>query len=237
MNRALAVASLLFVGCASARTEAVHSSVALELPAVSAREAPVEPLAAEAPAPTSMSLEPTERTSFSFEPTFMPLPTAPPAADDLRTSRFTLKAGYYSSEEDALDDGWILNLSWMRFFTHFFALEFEAGYFDASGGDGTVSTDAWGIPLMVNARLNLPVWVLDLYGGAGLGTIYYDISAGSYSDDGFLLAGNAFLGATVNLADSIALGLEAKYYMTEDIGDTGNGLDALALMLTVGFSR
>jgi len=85
-----------------------------------------------------------------------------------------------------------------------------------------------------------PVWILDLYAGQGVGTFYYDAEASgavSASDEGFLLGGNAFLGATINLADRIALGLEGKYYVTDEISDLDAGLDAFALMRTLGFSR
>jgi hypothetical protein len=32
------------------------------------------------------------------------------------------------------------------------------------------------------------------------------------------------------------LGLEAKYYLTDEISDSGEGLDALAVMLTMAWS-
>ena len=35
----------------------------------------------------------------------------------------------------------------------------------------------------------------------------------------------------------LALGLEAKYYLSEEIDNTDASLDAYALMLTLGFSR
>jgi hypothetical protein len=129
----------------------------------------------------------------------------------------------------------------MRFFTGLLALELEVGYLDADGEDGGVEVDLYGIPIMVNGRANIPVWILDVYGGLGVGTIYYDaeVSSGGLSadDDGFLLGGNIFLGATINLADRIALGLEAKYYETEEIDDADATLEAFAVMLTLGFSR
>jgi hypothetical protein len=165
----------------------------------------------------------------------------PPQEESLHGNRFTVKAGYYDSSEDALDDGYIVNLSWTRYMSKLFALEFEAGYFDADGEDGNLDSEVWGIPLMVNGRLNLPIWVIDLYGGVGIGTLYYDAEATlgnqTAEDDGFLWAGNAFLGGTVNLGDAVALGLEAKYYLTDDISEFDEGLDAYAVMLTLGFSR
>lgn len=252
MKSTSAIVCLLLVGCASTPTESWSVSSApepsvpessAELAAPAEPAAPVaepvaDPLAEAVTAPTPIAgpeaLDPEYAT---WDPSYS-IYAPPPAASDLRTSRFTLKGGYYGSSEDNLDNGWIANVSWMRFFTRFFALELEAGYFDAKG-EG-VAPDLFGVPLMVNGRLNIPVWVLDLYGGLGIGTIYYDFDEPGPSD--WVLAGNAFLGATINLADALSLGLEGKYYLTDDVEgedglDTDEGLDAFALMLTLGWSR
>jgi len=162
--------------------------------------------------------------------------------ESLRGSRFTIKGGYYSLDSaDELDDGWIAMLSWMQFFSKLFAFELEVGYFDADGEEGVVEADTWGIPLFVNGRINLPLWIFDLYGGVGIGTVYFDTEAEggaiSLEDDGFLLAGDGFIGASLNLRDSVALGLEGKYIVTDDMDEFDEGLDAFAVMLTLGFSR
>ncbi len=212
---------------------------------------PVQPTAEPAAAPVTkekfdlLAFSPAGAPSSLYGPIGAdPLRSTPNllADDGLRHSRFTIKGGLFSPDADEYnDDGWIVNASWMRFFTSLLALEVEVGYFDVSGEESGVDTDIWGAPLMVNGRANIPLWILDLYGGLGVGTIYYDAEASAAGltadDDGFLLAGNAFLGATINLADSIALGLEGKYYLTEDIDDFDESLDAFALMLTLGFSR
>jgi methylaspartate ammonia-lyase len=94
---------------------------------------------------------------------------------------------------------------------------------------------------MLNGRFNIPIWILEGYAGAGIGTFYYDAEASgavSADEDGFLFGGNAFLGASLNIAEALALGLEFKYYVTDDISnDIEAGLDAYALMLTLGWSR
>lgn len=230
----LTAVPLLLVGCASTRTPGIVDG--------SVPEPSVSEAAATSPATIELAALSTE--------TAEPEPAAPvidPAlglwsaeAGALHQSRFTVKAGYYGSNEDELDDGYIINLSWMNFFTRVFALEFEAGYFDTDGSEGGVDTDVWGIPLMLNGRFNVPLWILEVYGGLGAGTIYYDAEASgalSDSDDGFLLAGNAFLGASFTLGEAMALGLEAKYYVTDEISDLDTGLDAYAVMLTLGWSR
>jgi hypothetical protein len=250
--------ALLMAGCASLpSTELVvgsggepyavgYAAEGAQSPAGNAYESAVPSLSdvlVTSPAPevalSAESLSEPEALAPTASPT---APSAPQQEKDLHGNRFTAKLGYFSAEDaDALDDGWILNLSWMRYISNLFAVELELGYIDADGSDGAVDADVWAIPLMVNGRLNLPIWVLDAYGGLGIGTIYYDAEAdgGTFdvSDDGFLWAGNAFIGASVGIADALALGLEAKYYVTDDISDFDAGLDAFAVMLTLGFSR
>lgn len=236
-HQTLLVSSLLLVGCASARTnDLVHDSydVRAKAPSFDTDHAGTTAM---------LGGEPTQPEAALTEPAPAPFTVSPvlQEGESLHSSRFTIKGGYYSAEDaDELDDGYIFNVSWMRFFSKLLALEFEVGYLDADGEDGGIEADVYGIPIMVNGRANIPVWILDVYGGLGVGTIYYDaeVSGGvSADDDGFLLGGNIFLGATINLADRIALGLEAKYYETEEIDDVDASLEAFALMLTLGFSR
>jgi len=167
--------------------------------------------------------------------------TLPQAGPPLRANRFTLKGGYYGASGDELDDGYVLTASGMRFLSENFAVEFELGYIDVDGSDSGRETEAWALPVMVNARLNVPIGPLDLYGGAGTGTFYFDAETErgpvSVDADGFLWAGNAFAGATINIKDAVALGLEYKYYFTEDISEFDSGLEGYALMLTLGFSK
>lgn len=233
MRFAILATSLLLVGCASAPSravDAVDSSVAFDVPAPSAELTPAPDSAV-----AGEGVVPFEALEIGASREYAASPAPVPQEESLHSSRFTIKAGYYGAEEDELDDGYILGVSWMRFFSRLLAIEFELGYVDADGeGDGEV----WSLPIMLNGRLNLPIWILEAYGGLGVGGFYYDAEGGGENDDGFLWGGNAFLGASVNLADAIALGLEGKYYVSDDISDDLDfGLDAFALMLTLGFSR
>lgn len=252
LRSASILASFLFVGCASAPTRDLRVDEPLQLRSTSvstASEAPADAASSGTMSSGAMShgitpLPSAALESASSEPVLSapaPEPRLVPEADALHQSRFTIKGGYYSAEDaDELDDGYIFNVSWMRYFTSILAIELEVGYFDADGSDAGLDADVWGAPVMLNGRVNVPIWVLDVYGGLGVGGIYYDaeVSGGaSAEDDGFLMGGNAFLGTSLNLAEAISLGLEAKYYVTEDIDDLDVALDAFALMLTVGFSR
>jgi opacity protein-like surface antigen len=154
--------------------------------------------------------------------------------------RFTVKGGYFNSSEDEFNDGsnWIV--SWIRPMSEHLASEVELGYLDVNGSSTGVDRDAWAITFMANARLTFPVGKkFEIYGGLGLGTFYYDASARvggvKVSGDGFLFAGDGYFGASVQLGDRFSLGLEGKYYVTDDVSNLGGGLDGFAAMLTVGF--
>jgi hypothetical protein len=247
------LACLLFAGCASLPSTELVVGDGPDARAGGRAEGHA-PAAAAAYEPAVPSLSEVMEQGYASEvalsaeaPALSPSATPAPASaqqgdKDLHGNRFTIKAGLFSAEDaDELDDGWIISGSWMRYLSALFAIELELGYIDADGSEGAVDGDVWAVPLMVNGRVNIPIWVLDAYGGLGIGTIYYDAEADGpgfdVSDSGFLLAGDAFIGASIGIADALALGLEAKYYVTDDIDDFNAGLDAFALMLTLGFSR
>lgn len=152
-----------------------------------------------------------------------------------RDDRLTIKSGFYSSTEDAVDDGLVLNASWTRFLNDWLGVEFEAGILSGDRDEAGADTDLSIIPLMVNGRAHLPAGPIDLYGGVGIGTIYYDGRTNGAGIDGWLLAGNAFLGGSIDVAEDLAVGLEFKYYLTDEIGRLDAGLDGATVMLTLGF--
>ncbi len=168
-----------------------------------------------------------------LQPVLMP-PIPQDEGDRGHNMYATLKGGYYAGSAEAVSRGYIINLALGHYFTRWFALEIEVGYLDSDGGTSTTLRDIQGVPIMANARLSLPVWILEAYGGAGLGGLYYDADGILSGDDvdGWLFAGNVFLGGDLALADTVTLGVEAKYYMTEDT-DFG-GLDAIGAFLTLG---
>jgi len=197
----------------------------------SSHYAPIEPSSDYAPArpPSNYALAWSDSDATPAET------TAPVPLDGEReiiegTNYGMLKVGYYGASSGDVDDGYIINLSYGRYFTRLFSLEGEAGYFEADGG----RFDLDGVPLMLNGRVSIPLWLLELYGGLGIGTIYFDASGGGFDEDGWLLAGNALLGTNLVVLDRFTLGLEGKYYVTEDDGDLGSDLDAVAFFLTGG---
>ena len=227
LRSALLVTPFLLLGCAAAPTAPRYAIDA--------------PVVIDAEARRSEALVAPEVATEAFTD-FAVDPQGPPPMPPRPRHRVTLKGGYYDSTEDGFDDGYIINLAWMQPMSERFSREVEIGYLDASGSDGLVDRDVWAIPLLVNGRINVPVGEkIELYGGIGLGTFYYDAEASapgvSVSADGFLFGGDAFFGGDIRLGESLYVGLEGKYYLTDEASDLGGGLDAYVWMLTVGFGR
>ena len=93
----------------------------------------------------------------------------------------------------------------------------------------------YAVPVMANARFSVPVWLLEAYGGAGIGMMYYNVDGGALDGDGWLTAGNVFLGADITVFDRLSAGLELKYFITDQIRNSSINLDAFTLALTLGF--
>lgn len=228
LRHALIVTPFLFAACASPRAnpEIVGNGATFSTAELLAMKPPADPAAADA--------------VFTLpESVYQAPPAMPPRR---QRERFSLKGGYLASNEDEFDDGFIINAAWMRPVSDILATEVEVGYLDASGSHKGVDRDVWGIPLMGNGRLNLPLGErFEVYGGLGLGWIYYEADADSpgvsVSGDGFLFAGNAYFGGDVQLGKAFRLGLEGKYYATDSASDLGGGLDSYVVLLTLGFDR
>ena len=237
-SHALFLAPCLLVGGASAAVQPQHGH-ALDALATHPDDAPSEgrfepdwspPIVFETPAARS-------NAAIALEPQQPPRPAPAPRP----AGRVTIKGGYYGADEDAIDDGWTAAVSWMQFMSPVFATEFEIGYLDVDGKDRGIQTDVWGLPILLNGRFSATVGRFEIFGAAGFGTIYYDGEADGavidVSADGWLAAGDVFAGAALHLRSAMTLGVEWKLYFTDSSSDLDSGLDANAVMLTLGFDR
>jgi opacity protein-like surface antigen len=233
---ALLVTPFLVLGCASATRNPV---VAGDSATFSGREAPPVDSLADLEAATGNLTD----LAADLAPDSQASPGAPPGTPPPRPrQRFSIKGGYYGSTENGIDDGYIINLAWKRPTSDILSSEVEIGYLDANGTTNGVDRDLWAIPLMVNGRFDVPLGKkFEVYGGLGLGSFYYDVNAKSslanVSADGFLVAGDAYFGGGIHLGENLVLGLEGKYYVTDNTSDLNGGLDAYVVLLTLGFER
>ncbi len=164
-----------------------------------------------------------------------PMPPVPQARRQNTDDYTMIKGGFYEPDSGSLDDGYIVNLAFGHYFTQFLALEMEIGYLNSEGTPASLLDTIRGTPLMANARVTVPLSSsVNLYGGGGVGAIYYDIEAIApiLDTDGWIFAGNAFFGSDIDLSDTIFVGVEAKYYLTEEL--VSGDLDAFAAFVTFG---
>jgi hypothetical protein len=116
---------------------------------------------------------------------------------------------------DSLDTGFIGELEFGNKFLPFLAIEGSAGYFQADGFPG--GGKLWGIPLFANAKVTIPIVVVEPYVGAGVGGIYTDFPGNT----DWVGAWNAFAGLAVGVGQ-LAVGVDYRYIRT---GETSAGFD------------
>ena len=139
---------------------------------------------------------------------------------------------WFLGDFDDLDTGVNLNAAIGIKPIEFLAFELESGYF--WGEDtGAVDVELWGVPMLANARLTIPLFFLELSAGLGVGGFYLSSEAGSADDDDWVFGGDAFAGVGFSLGP-VTLGVEAKYYLTEEADLFGQGVEfeGIAAMAT-----
>ena len=169
-----------------------------------------------------------------LEPALAAEPAAQGRPKPIRPKSYaTLKGGPLYPTENDIDPGFFVGGVYGQYLNEIFSMEFETGYAeadpDASGGD------LFSIPMLLNARVTFPVWILDVYGGGGIGTTYYDFESNSLDVQGWLLAGDVFAGVEVPIRERMTAGLELKYHITEEMERIDERLDSFIVMATIGW--
>jgi hypothetical protein len=149
---------------------------------------------------------------------------APREDDGLGKSYTALRLGSFDPQGDikSLDSGIWAEVAFGKRILGVFGVEAVLGYFESEGNAGA---EIWGIPILINARLSVPVLILEPYAGAGLGGVWANAKAGGFgSEDSFSTMWDAFIGCEVGLG-GFALGLEYRYVMSGDLDSPGGGRD------------
>jgi len=118
--------------------------------------------------------------------------------------------------------------------------EFELGYMDGgrrSGGGDEI--DTWAVPLMMNFALAIPIDTVHVYGGMGLGMLFFELPEGSgdplETDDENWVARSVFLGLRVHLGDRFFIGVEGEYFDTRKVGELeGKPFNGYTISATLG---
>ena len=195
--RSFALSSLLFLGACSTPTQILMT------PGFRVSEIPSAAPATEcAPVATSDSA------------------LLPKRGDGIGNSYTIAKVGAFMPAGDLedLDDGVYFEGIFGRELLPFLAVEGQIGYLATDGQFGSSTLDLWAVPLFVNARFSLPILFFEPYAGVGIGGMYADYEAGSFSSSDFVMAYQGFVGVEFGLGN-LAIGAEYKYVKSEDTKD------------------
>jgi len=159
-----------------------------------------------------------------------------------RFSYMTVKAGplWYLDDLEPLDVGVTAEVLLGMKPLPFLAIEIGAGYLWGEDTGSDPEVELWGIPVMANAKLCIPVLFLEPYAGLGANGYYLNAkvtssTTGSKRNESFVFGWSAFVGLNFRLGPVI-LGAEGKYFMTQEFAFPGPDphLEAVAAMVTVG---
>jgi opacity protein-like surface antigen len=191
---------------------------------------PAAPLATHLTAATYV---PMQRREFQLDAaTYVPLQprefqldsamdlAAAPKDMGLGTSYTALRLGSINPEGDvqSLDAGFWGEIGFGRRILGVLGVEAVIGYFETEGSGGAA---VQGVPLLINARLSVPILILEPYAGAGLGGMWANAEAGGFSsEDGFSAIWDAFIGIEVGLA-GFSVGAEYRYVQSGDFDSPG----------------
>jgi opacity protein-like surface antigen len=163
------------------------------------------------------------RVDEAFTPGFAPAAASVPVpgekliGGDGGYTMLKLGAFYGQGDLEDLDTGLAAEVVFGKEILSFLAVEAALGYIQADGGSGTSDFEVWAVPVMAQARLSLPIPVVEPYVGVGLGGIYVDAQAGAaYDASDFVFAASAFAGVAVGIGN-LAIGLEGKYLVSDEV--------------------
>ena len=133
-------------------------------------------------------------------------------------SHTSIALGAFIPMEDldraGVDTGFWGDITFGHRLNKFISIEPSVGFFTASGN----GIDVYGVPLMIDARLGIPVLILEPYVGAGIGAAWiHSKIPGAGSNDDFTYIWDAFLGLEVKLG-GFRIGAEYKYVQSGDVG-------------------
>lgn len=143
---------------------------------------------------------------------------------------------FFIEDLEDLDVGFDAEVAFGYRLMPFLAFEIQSGYFWGEYDEGGVKAELWGVPVVANLVAIVPVLILEVYAGIGVGGYYIDTDYNGVGEDDIVLGGNAFVGVGLTLGP-VELAVEGKYIHTADFDIPGGGeanLQAFAVLACVG---
>ena len=147
----------------------------------------------------------------------------------------TLKVGIYEPETDDLDEfdtGFNGEISIGHYFNPNLAIEFGVGYFEtdanevirAYGYTFPIDFDIDVIPITLTFKGIVPFEQGEIFAGLGVGGYYVDAeldvevlgSSINLEDEDFIFGFHVVLGAQFDITETVFMGVEGKYFLTDD---------------------
>jgi len=165
----------------------------------------------------------------------LPDTNAPPLGDDKIGRSYTeLHLGWFDPHGDlsSLDTGFWGDIAFGRSFLSMLSVEASIGYFDTTGRN---NAEVYGIPLLISAKLGVPIAIVEPYIGVGVGGVWANAKASGFgSHDDFALIYDGFIGIEFGLA-GFSVGAEYRYVKSDNLegpGGSGYQLEGNVFMLT-----
>ena len=174
-------------------------------------------------------------------------------AQDGKGGYITIKPGVYSPTGDldhkGFDNGFTGEVAVGTYYTPNLALEAGVGYYrttaSTAGPGFNEDDDIWVIPVTISFKGVLPLKPFELTAGGGGGIYFANINADGHilsegfsrDDSAVAFGAHVLVGASIDIAPKVFLGVEGKYVVTTTakLLDTKVNLDGFMLTGVLGY--
>jgi opacity protein-like surface antigen len=151
----------------------------------------------------------------------------------------TLKGGFYtpdSNDLDGFDSGFAGEAAFGHDFMRNLGAEFGVGLMKADRSDarGSVKLDV--VPVTATLKAKLPIDVVELFAGAGLGVYRAKLKDGGASSSDTAFGYHLSAGGAADLSQNVFLGAEFRYLWSKaSFSGTDAKLDGFSTTVNLGF--
>lgn len=141
---------------------------------------------------------------------------APPAGAE--GSHFAVKGGFYtpgSNDLDGFDSGFAGEAAFGHDFMRNLGAEFGVGLMKADRSDARGASKLDLVPVTATLKAKLPIDVVELFAGAGMGVYHAKLKGGGLSSTDTAFGYHLAAGGAADLSQGVFLGAEFRYLWAE----------------------